>query len=154
MPALIRELTVPGFLADLGRIADFIETVCAEANVPPEARFDLQLAVEEACSNVIEHAYGNQGGELRIRFETRRDDVIITLHDRGRPFDPHSVPAPELAAPLDERPIGGLGLFMMRKLMDSVRFSFSLTDGNTLVMTKRRVAPTASPRRRRKTPDD
>ncbi len=131
-----RELSLVGALADLPRIADFVEAACVATDLAPSVRFDLQLAVEEACCNVIEHAYGGAGGALTIRFETRGEDVVITVQDRGQPFDPSTVPEPDTAAPLAERPIGGLGLYLMRQLMDEVAFTFSPEEGNTLAMMK------------------
>jgi anti-sigma regulatory factor (Ser/Thr protein kinase) len=133
-----RELSVRGTAADLSRIANFIEATCEAAHINQAARFDLNLAVEEACCNIIEHAYENKGGTFSICFETRCRDVIITLQDRGRPFDPSSVVTPDLDTALEDRPIGGFGLHLMRKLMDEVRFTFDNT-GNTLVMVKRKA---------------
>jgi anti-sigma regulatory factor (Ser/Thr protein kinase) len=130
------DLVLSGQHNDLSRVVEFVEQACAEAGVDPAAWFDLQLATEEACANVIEHAYQRRGGRMEIRFEVQGDDVSITIHDHGRAFDPKSVPAPNLAAPLEERPLGGLGLHLMNKLMDEVRFDFSPHEGNTLVMVK------------------
>lgn len=142
--ALIQDVNneaLPGILA-------FVEDACQQANVEPCLLFDLQLATEEACSNVIEHAYQGQGGALGIRFETHDGDVRITLHDHGRPFDPDAIKPPDTALPLRRRPVGGLGLHLMYRLMDDVRFSFG-PEGNTLVMVKRNaLAPApAMPRR-------
>ena len=142
MPPFQRKLTVPGMAADLPAIADFVEAACEQAAVDPVCRFDIQLAVEEACCNIIEHAYAGKGGRLTVNFETRDRDVIITLRDRGRPFDPAAVAAPDLMGSLAERPICGPGLHLMNRLMDQVRFSFDAA-GNSLVMVKRDVVPTA-----------
>lgn len=121
--------------ADLPDILAFVEVACQQARVDPSLLFDLQLAVEEACSNVIEHAYQGQGGELGLRFETRNGDVVITVCDRGRAFDPGTIARPNTSLPLHKRPIGGLGLHLIYQLMDDVCFSFG-TGGNTLTMIK------------------
>lgn len=147
MPPFSRELIVPGDTADIPAILAFVERACQQAGVDPALDFDLQLAVEEACCNVIEHAYAGKGGQFGIRFETQGRDVVITLRDHGRPFDPQQVAAPDMHRPLTERRIGGLGLHLMRQLMDEVRFTFSETD-NTLVMVKRNAVrgdPGAAP---------
>jgi anti-sigma regulatory factor (Ser/Thr protein kinase) len=133
------DLVLPGRPADLALVIDFIEQACTRAGVDPAAWFDLQLATEEACANVIEHAYQETGGEFAIGFDARGKDVSITIHDHGRAFDPTSVPEPDLNAPLEERPLGGLGLHLMQKLMDEIRFSFSPEEGNTVVMVKRGI---------------
>jgi serine/threonine-protein kinase RsbW len=136
MPTFFRELTVPGRTADLPDVLAFIEAACEEAGVLPGLWFDLQLAVEEACTNVIEHAYRGKGGELNITFEARGRDVVLTVRDHGRPFAPEKVVAPDTSLPLTQRRIGGLGLHLMYQLMDEVRFDFA-EGGNTLVMVKR-----------------
>ncbi len=141
MSAFCRELHLVGTLADLARIGAFIEEACGQAHVDPAAQFDVVMAVDEACSNVFEHAYGGTAGQVDLYFETRDRDLIITVHDRGRPFDPAAVPMPDVNLPLEERPIGGLGLHLMRQLMDDVSFAFSPEQGNTLVMAKRGVVP-------------
>jgi serine/threonine-protein kinase RsbW len=132
------ELCMVGTMAELPRIFDFVEYACDEAAVDPAVRFDLKLAVEEACTNVIEHAYGGEGGELTVCFEVCGPDVQITVTDRGQPFDPDEVAMPNLSLPLEERPIGGLGIFLMQQLMDDVTFEFSPA-GNRLTMVKRGV---------------
>lgn len=138
MRPFVREVSVSGGAAVLPEIIRFVEQACDDAGADPAVRFDLTLAVEEACSNVIEHAYGGKGGKFELRYETRDRDVIITLHDHGRPFNPKTVARPDTVAPLENRPIGGLGLHLMYELMDEVRFSFH-EHGNTLVMIKRGV---------------
>ncbi|HEX9116399.1 MAG TPA: ATP-binding protein [Anaerolineae bacterium] len=125
-------------MSDLPHVIDFVEGCAEQAGVNPSARFDLQLAVEEACTNVIQHAYGGSGGDFEVCFETTEHDVVITLHDHGQPFDPARVTPPDIKRPLTERRVGGLGLYLMAKLMDEIRFNFA-PDGNTLTMIKRDV---------------
>lgn len=143
-----RELVLSGTKSELPRIARFVEEACNGANVDSAARFDLQMAVDEACCNVFEHAYGGAAGEVQLCFETRGRDVVITLHDHGRAFDPEVIPSPDTTSPLEKRPVGGLGLYLMRKLMDKVFFVFSPERGNTLVMEKHKVVPVDSRKRR------
>src|SRR5512146_2656415 len=113
MSAFRREYCVRGHMVDLPAITAFIESSIEQAGVDPSAQFDMQLAVEEACANVIEHAYNGRGGELEVCFETHGADVSITVRDWGRPFDPAQVTRPDLSQPLEERQVGGLGLFLM-----------------------------------------
>jgi serine/threonine-protein kinase RsbW len=136
------EVCMVGSMADLPRIIDFMELACEGAAIDPTARFDLKLAVEEACANVIEHAYGGEGGELTVCFAVCGPDVRITVTDRGQPFDPTQVTLPDLSVPLEQRPVGGLGLFLMQQLMDEVRFAFT-DKGNQLSMVKLGVRPKA-----------
>jgi serine/threonine-protein kinase RsbW len=135
MPSVYRELTVPGHVADLPDVLTFIEAACEGAGVRPELWFDLQLAVEEACANVIEHAYSGKGGELVITFAVRGRDVVLTVLDHGRPFAPEQVVVPDMSISLTQRRIGGLGLHLMYQLMNEVHFNFA-EGSNTLVMVK------------------
>ena len=97
----------------------------------------MQLAVDEACTNIIRYAYSSQGGLITINFERNDDTVVITIRDQGKPFDPAAIPPPDLEAEVEKRQIGKLGLHFMRKLMDEVSYSFDPEKGNTLVMKKR-----------------
>ena len=136
MPLFHRELNIPGHVTDLPVVLAFVEAACKGAGVRSDLWFDLQLAVEEACTNVIEHAYGGKGGDLVISFAARERDVVLTVRDHGRPFAPEEVIAPDTNLPLTERRIGGLGLYLMYQLMDEVRFDFA-EGSNTLAMVKR-----------------
>lgn len=145
-----RDLSVVGTMADLLRIGEFMEEACDHADIDPTARFDVLMAVDEACCNVFEHAYAGSTGRLDLSVETRGKDLIITVHDKGRAFDPDAVPPADIRQPLENRPIGGLGLHMMRQLMDKVAFVFSPEQGNTLIMEKRGVVRSRTPRKPRR----
>ena len=101
--------------------------------------YSVELAVDEACTNIIEHAYrGSHDGEIECTCDARDDDLTIILRDHGRPFDVASVPEPDLKADLEDRKVGGLGVFLIHKLMDDVRFEPLGKSGNVLTMVKRR----------------
>jgi serine/threonine-protein kinase RsbW len=102
--------------------------------------FKVQLAVDEACTNVIEHAYEGQGGPIELSCGLGESGFQVTIRDQGRPFDPATVSQPDLDAPLKDRQIGGLGLHFMHVLMDRVEFAFGEAGGNMLTMVKK-LAP-------------
>lgn len=132
-------LTVPGQFDCLEQIADFVSQATRDAGFSEDDVFHIQMAVDEACSNVIEHAYCKVQGDIMLTCSAEPDgDLVITIHDHGKLFDPRMVPEPPLGADLDDIPGGGLGLYFMRKLMDDVRFEFDPNHGNTLTMVKRR----------------
>lgn len=97
---------------------------------------EIQTAVDEACTNVIKHAYAEKDGTIDITCEVQDNNFVVTIRDKGKPFDPYSVPLPDLETDVDERRIGGLGIYLMRTLMDDVSYSFDAAEGNTLVMKK------------------
>lgn len=133
------KLSVTSNMKNLTAISDFITSVAKKLGLDDDQTFALQMAVDEACANVIEHAYGGQtNGTISIHCQTLNDDVVVTIHDHGRPFDPQSVPRPDITAPLEKRQNGGLGLYLMEKLMDSVEWAFDAEKGNTLTLRKRR----------------
>jgi anti-sigma regulatory factor (Ser/Thr protein kinase) len=131
-------LTVDSRLERLGEIADFVEDAACACGLDEKQACDVEMAVDEACSNVIEHAYrGAPDGTIDIVCEKRGKEFVVTIHDYGEPFDPKKVAPPRTRAPLSERNIGGLGIFFMRKLMDRIDFDFSSGRGNVLTMRKK-----------------
>ncbi|MGH9204002.1 MAG: ATP-binding protein [Vicinamibacterales bacterium] len=138
-----RTLTVPGRVEYLAQIADFITQAARDAGFDEDDVFHVHMAVDEACSNIIEHAYaGDAHGDISVTCVRETDgDLRVEICDQGKPFDPDQVPVPHIGKSpldLDELRIGGLGLFFIRKLMDEVTFHFDEECGNTLTMVKRR----------------
>jgi anti-sigma regulatory factor (Ser/Thr protein kinase) len=124
----------------LDEIRDFVAEIARRAGFNDRDVYNIQLATDEAASNIIEHSYeGVSHGVLELSCGMVGDAITIILTDHGEPYDPASIPAPDLKADLSERKIGGLGIFLMRKLMDTVHYeSHPEINSNTLTMTKRR----------------
>jgi anti-sigma regulatory factor (Ser/Thr protein kinase) len=99
--------------------------------------FETQLAVDEACTNIMEHAYsGKPAGKLTINCRVSKEtEFTVKLIDQGTPFDPTTVLPPDTEAPLDERKRGGYGIFFMKTMMQTVKYAFT-EKGNELTMTK------------------
>lgn len=135
----VHELILPAEVAWLATVADFLCSCCAGWQIDEDAQFEIQLAVDEAATNVITHAYAGQPGRIHLRCWVADGDFHIELIDQGRTFDPETVPPPDLTGPLDTRREGGLGMHFMRQMMDEIDFVFSPT-GNRLHMIKRGVA--------------
>ena len=131
--------TFPARFEFLDEIRDFVARVAHEGGFTEKAIYSLQLAADEAASNIIEHAYqGVANASLQITCDMQDDELIITMRDTGKPFDPSNVKQPNLKADLSKRQIGGLGVYLMRKLMDEVRYESNAKTGNLLTMIKRR----------------
>ncbi len=132
-----RKLTVPGRYDRLAEICAFVAQAAVEAGLDEATSGRCQLAVDEACTNVIEHGYGGEGkGNIEIVCAPRPGELTITIRDQGREFDPTQAPDPKLDISVEDMGIGGLGIYFMRQVMDSVSFSRSGST-NTLVMVKR-----------------
>ncbi len=131
--------TFPGRFESLVRISDFVARVAQAAGLDTRAVYDVQMAVDEACANIIEHAYGGEDrGDIECTCCADKEGLTVTLRDHGHPFDPASVPEPNLHASLEERKEGGLGLYFIRRLMDEAHFEFTPDSGNILTMIKRK----------------
>ena len=131
--------TFPAKFEFLDEIREFVAQVARRGGFSEKAIYSLQLAADEAASNIIEHAYeGVSNAKLDITCEMQGDTLVITMRDTGRPFDPSTVKQPNLKADLSDRQIGGLGVYLMRKLMDEVSYTSNSKTGNLLTMTKRR----------------
>lgn len=124
----------------LDEIREFVGGMARAGGFSDRDVYNIQLATDEAASNIIEHAYeGVSDGLLDISCGVNGSAITIVLVDHGEPFDPSVVPVPDLKADLSERKIGGLGIFLMRKLMDEVRYEAEpRKNRNTLTMIKRR----------------
>ena len=135
-----RYLSVPGQFEQLVQIAEFVTQAAREAGLTNDDVFHVEMAVDEACSNIIEHAYADHSGDIDLTCTNSAPGVFeITIHDSGRSFNPDGVALPPLdvLSDVDDLNEGGLGLYFMRKLMDEVRFDMASGQGNTLTMTKR-----------------
>lgn len=124
-------------LAQLGTIREFVAGASRDLDADESIIPDLQLAVDEICSNAIRHGYGGQGGRLEITVHAVPEGIQLVVRDWGKAFDPEAVSAPDLDAPLERRSLGGLGLFLVRQLMDEVDFQFHEERGNSVTMVKR-----------------
>jgi len=130
-------LTIAGVYQNLAKISDFATAWAIESGLDERSVYAVQMAVDEACSNVIEHAYGGEGkGDIELHCKKLNDGLKVTIQDQGHSFDPTAVEAPNIHAPLEERDEGGLGLFLIKQLMDEVIFNFN-DSGNVLVLVKR-----------------
>lgn len=134
-------LTFPGRFDSLAAISEFVARAAEAAGLDARAVYQVELAVDEACSNIVEHAYGGEGhGDIEVTCRINSDGLTVMLRDYGRPFDPTGVAPPDLHASLEDRDLGGLGLYFMRQLMDEVHFEFTSDSGNLLTMVKRKQA--------------
>ncbi len=149
-------ISVPGRYEKIQQVCQFVAQGAVQAGLTDTAVFHIELACDEACTNVIEHAYGGEDvGEIVVSWQVQGDHFVITIYDHGRPFDPAAVPSPPTAPSTTTLPtadnltdnkfletirIGGLGIHFMRTLMDDVRYHFD-DDGNTLTLIKKISPP-------------
>ena len=120
--------------------SEIIDFLMASPDMPSDEslRFKLRLSIEEAVENVVCYAYEGGIGWLEVGTSLDHDSLILTieLRDAGVPFNPLEAPNPDVTLPANEREVGGLGIFLCKKMMDSINYQY--VDGNNvLTMTKR-----------------
>jgi serine/threonine-protein kinase RsbW len=126
----------PGRHDSLEQLGEFISEQSSAAGLNENDAYAVQLAVDEAAANIIEHAYGGEDrGDIECICNVGQNKIEVILKDKGKAFVPSDVPDLKVGAPLDEFGPGGAGLMLMHKLMDEVRFEFH--EGfNILTMVK------------------
>jgi len=132
-------LHIAAELKNLAAICLFVEEVATALGVDPAIIPDVVLAVDEAASNIIIHGYQGQGGAVEIEVGQEGDALVIRLRDEAAPFDPTTVPAPDLTVPLEQRAVGGLGIHLIRQVMDEMAHRVTPQGGNELTLVKRGI---------------
>ncbi len=130
------KLKVEASLANLSVISSAISEAMKQANIDAAIIPRVLLAVDEACTNIALYAYPKRKGYIRLTCWLNHEDFVISIQDNGIPFNPCSVPQPKLDVNLDDRRVGGLGVYFMRKFMDEISYKHDPKIGNQLTMRK------------------
>ena len=131
--------TFLGEFKNLEKIGEFVTKAAEDAGLDETGIYAVQLAVDEACANIIEHAYGGEGkGHINITTQNNLDNLTIIIRDNGLKFNPEGIPPPKMNLPLEEISPRGLGVYLMQKMMDVVNYEFTQDNGNVLTMVKRK----------------
>lgn len=123
-----------------GLTASIIEAVMSSEDMPKDEGllFKLRLAVEEAVENIVNYAYADGAGYLEAETHVKDGVLSIVLRDAGVPFNPLEKEDPDITLSAEDRPIGGLGIFLCKQLMDSVEYEFS--NGCNKLTIRKRIA--------------
>ncbi|MCP4352493.1 MAG: ATP-binding protein [Desulfobacterales bacterium] len=129
----------PASTAVLGKIGELAADAGREAGFSDVEIGDIQLAIDEACTNTIIHGLKKDPERIfRLVLQWKSDNIEILIHESGEPFDPDKVRKPDTDACLENRPIGGLGIYFVRKIMDEVEYRVDADGVKTLRMVKRK----------------
>ncbi len=130
--------TFPAKFEFLDEVRSHVAQEARAAGFNDKAIYELQLAADEAASNIIEHAYeGKPDATFELSCEHKGKALVMVFHDQGKSFDFDRVEVPDLKADLSDRKIGGLGIYLMHKLMDHVDYTVT-SSGNTLTLVKQK----------------
>ena len=128
-------------LAEIGRLGQVVEEFAELHHLPPNLVFQFNVALEEILTNVISYGYEDSGEhEIMIRLSCTEEEMTAEVEDDGRPFNPLEAAEPDTSKPLEDRPVGGLGIHFVRKFMDKVEYRRQ--QGKNLLMMKKRIPAT------------
>jgi anti-sigma regulatory factor (Ser/Thr protein kinase) len=119
---LNREVVLPASLKDLERLQNWVEEALEEAGCGGPVAGRIGVAVEEVFVNIAKYAYNGQAGEATVRLQLEMPWLVMEFEDQGKPFNPLNFPPPDTSASLEDRPVGGLGIFLTVKMMDRVSY--------------------------------
>ena len=131
-----KKLVIKNDISEINKLTVFIEELSEELVLTPEITFNLNLVLEEAVSNVIYYAYGEEKQkEISLTAKMSENNLIFVLTDSGKEFDPTKVPDADITLSAEEREIGGLGIFLSRQIMNLVEYQ-RIDGKNVLTMGK------------------
>lgn len=122
----MKELTIAASVENIEAATDFVNTQLEALGCPMKTRMQIDVAIDEILSNIARYAYHPQTGPVTIRVEKQAEPpaVAVTFMDRGIPYNPLTQRDPDITLAADEREIGGLGVYLVKKSMDDVRYEY------------------------------
>ncbi|ONI38017.1 histidine kinase [Candidatus Epulonipiscium fishelsonii] len=122
----MKEMTVKGTIENIDKITEFVNAQLNKLDCPPKTQVQIDIAIDELFSNIARYAYNPSIGLVTVKVEILEENlaVIITFIDNGKPHDPLRRKDPDVTLSADEREIGGLGIFMVKKSMDKISYEY------------------------------
>ena len=122
----MKELTIAATVENIEAVTDFVNEQLEALNCPMKAQMQIDIAIDELFGNIAHYAYNPDVGDATVRVEVTEEplSVIITFIDGGVPYDPLAAADPDTTLPAEERTIGGLGIFMVKKSMDEITYRY------------------------------
>ena len=135
----MKEITVPAALGELDRVTDFINEELEAQGCPLKAQMQIDIAVEEIYVNIAHYAYHPEVGEATVRCAVGGDPLQVEIQflDSGTPYNPLAKEDPDTSLPAEERQIGGLGIYMVKKSMDHITYNYE--DGKNVLTIKKNL---------------
>lgn len=133
------EITVEAKVENISVVTAFIDGELEKAGCSMKAQMQLDIAVDEIFANISHYAYSPGTGDATIRFEMDEENqmAVLRFEDSGVPFDPLKVEEPDVSLPAEQRRIGGLGIFMVRKSMDSIEYEYA--NGRNILTIRKKI---------------
>jgi len=136
---MMKELTVDAAIENIPAVTSFVEEQLEQVGCPMKAMMQINIAIDELFGNIAQYAYTPKTGKATVRVEVTEDPmaVVITFIDNGVPYDPLAKADPNVSLPADERQIGGLGIFMVKKSMDEINYEYK--NGQNILTIKKHI---------------
>jgi serine/threonine-protein kinase RsbW len=132
-------LMLSNHLSELKKMSEAVSAWCRGNNISSAAEFHVNLALDEIISNVIRYGWKDScEHQFSVRLSLLNDEVTVEVEDDATPFNPLEAPVPDLNQPLDERPVGGLGIHLVRQVMDGLEYQ--RIEGKNLLVMKKKVS--------------
>ena len=132
----IKQFVIENQIRELSSLAEKIDDLADEWKLPPAMAMNMNLVIEEAVSNIIFYAFANNGRhEIGISISLTNNLLTIKITDDGAPFNPLAQERPDITLPAEERPVGGLGIFLISQIMDKMDYA-RIKNENILTLTK------------------
>lgn len=134
----MKELSLDAVVENIEIVTDFVNKQLEQYDCPAKAQIQIDIAIDELFSNIAHYAYKPEVGPATVRVEVVEDplSVVITFIDNGKPYDPLSTADPDLTLSAEDRQIGGLGIYMVKKSMDEIAYEY--TNGQNILRIKKR----------------
>ncbi len=130
--AIIKALTVEAKAENLDLVTDFVDDFLEENDCPMKTQMQVNIAIDEVFHNIVSYAYTDKNGDIEIQIDSDGPvKLVLIFKDKGVKFDPLQNTDPDITLSSDEREVGGLGIFMVKKLMDVVTYSYE--DGTNIL---------------------
>lgn len=122
----MKEITVDATIDNVQTITDFVDERLEEMNCPVKAQMQLNIVIDELCSNVARYAYSDKTGKVTVSVDTvdKPMKVWLTFTDEGVPYNPLAKEDPDITLSAEERKLGGLGIYMVKKMMDEFHYEY------------------------------
>ncbi len=135
----MKELNIEAKVENIPEVTEFIDARLDEIGCPTKIKMQMNIAIDELFGNIARYAYNPEVGPATVRVEVEDEPtaVVVTFLDHGKPYDPFSREDPDVTLSADERSIGGLGFFMVKKLMDDVKYEYK--NGQNILSVKKNI---------------
>ncbi|MDR2589430.1 MAG: ATP-binding protein [Oscillospiraceae bacterium] len=129
-------MTVPALVENLNDVLDFIDEKMEEIGIGAKSQYSIRVSVEELFVNIAHYAYPNGEGDVTITISTKPGEFIVEIKDSGIPYNPLEKADPDISLSIDKRKIGGLGIYMVKNMMDSVNYTYQNGQNIMTIMKK------------------